>query len=238
MSAAAYRVLTECEPQIADALLTSLAQDGIAAYAVPYEGSIGGYLEVHPPERPLARVWVDARAVEAARRVLDARYAVPPVPPAEAEHEAWQEIVAALRRPGPDGPVPWPAAEATGPHSAGRPPDKAAGSLPARPLAGAPSPDPPPGTAEPAEDLESQEDHFVPPPPPPVPVPRGPSAYGIAAVIGGCAVLLVPTMAGDPVSPALLVLAIVAIVGGFLTLVAGMRQGPPTDSDPDDGAVI
>ena len=203
LSAPAYAVLARFEPQVADALLGTLAGEGIAAYAMPYEEPVG------------ATVWVDTAALQAARDILAARYPTPAQPPAPAEDAAWQEIVASLRRPRPDGPAPWPAAENLEP---------AAASIS--------------GSAGPPTIDASEEEHFVPPPPPPVPVPTGAPAFGLAALIGGFAVLLVPTLAGDPVSPALLVLAIVAIVGGFVTLVAGMRPGPPTDSDPDDGAVL
>jgi hypothetical protein len=242
LSARAYRVLAHCEPQIANALVRELAAEGIAAYAVPYGGTTGGYLEVHPPVRPLARVWVDAAAVQAARDLLDARHAIAPDPPLQAEDAAWQEIVASLRRSGPDGPAPWPTAENLGP----RPAAAAGSSGGVTGLPTAPSNEPSPGALGPpthtvyggSPAVDPDDEHFIPPPPPPVPVPTGASAYGIAALIAGSLVLLVPTLAGDPVSPTLLVLAIAAVVGGFLTLVARMREGPPTDSDSDDGAVL
>lgn len=250
LSAAAYGVLAHCEPQIADALLRSLAEKGIAAYAIPYEGNVGGYLEMYPPERPLARVWVDSTAVPAARALLQTQYAGTAEPPAVAEEAAWEEIVASLRRPGAEGPVPWPDAENLAlPRTATPKTDPSTGAAggpaaisdpvgPAGPVAPTlPGDDGgPTATPEPADD--DVDEHFVPPPPPPVPVPTGPSAYAVAALVGGALVLLVSTLAGDTASPALLVLAIAAIVGGFVTLVAGMREGPPTDSGPDDGAVL
>lgn len=251
LSAPAYGVLAQCEPQIAAALLTSLAEEGIAAYAMPYEGSVGGYLEMHPPVRPLARIWVDAAAMPAARTLLESRYPLPAEPPAVAEDSAWREIVAALRRPGPDGPVPWPDAENVGGRAPATPQASTAIDTPTTAVSmpvsmpvpteveGSPAPEAE-HAAEWAGELDDEwdEDHFVPPPPPPVPVPRGRSAYGIAALVAGCLILLVPALAGDPVGPGLLLLAITAIVGGFVTLVAGMREGPPTDSDSDDGAVL
>ncbi len=232
-----YTALAVCEPQIADGLLRALAAEGIAAYAVPYEGRVGGYLEAYPPDRPLVRLWVDTAAAAAARDMLEGRHPAPATPPAAAEDAAWADIVAALRRPGPDGPAPWPAAEdltlPAGPRGRA---GAAAGPPPAAETGGTAAGQPPPG-AQP-EDDPAEEEHFVPPPPPPVPIPSGASAYGIAALIGGFAVLLVPTMAGDPVGPALLVLAIAAIVGGFGTLVTRMREDPPAPDDPDDGAVL
>ena len=254
LSALTYVVLTHCEPQIADGLLKTLASEGIAAYAVPYAGSVGGYLEMHPPARPLARVWVDAAALAAARVLLHDRHAPPPEPPAQAEESAWQEIVASLRRAGPEGPAPWPRAEDMRSPPLGRPATRfRTGPAGAPSSAGSSELDHPvtsgypsagsdgntrPGDSPPGGEPDPSEEHFVPPAPPPVPRPSGASAYGIAAMVGGFTLLLVPTIAGDPVGPALMVIAIAAIVGGFATLVARMREGPPTDSGPDDGAVV
>jgi hypothetical protein len=214
LSAAAYSLLAACSPQVADAVLAALAGEGIAAYAVPHAGDVGGYLEVHPPTAPTARVWVDASAVDRARVVLATL-----LPEERDEEAAWQEIVSALRRDGAGGPPPWPSAE-----------DLPAAARRLPPPERLPAPEPP---AAPGE-----ADHFEPPPPPPLPRVRGATAYGVAAVVGGALVLVVPTIAGDPVGSELSILAVLAILGGFATLVARMREGPPTDSGPDDGAVV
>lgn len=235
LSAAAYEVLADCDPQVASALLTALLEAWVAAYAVPYAGSVGGYLDVRPPSRPLLRVWVDAAAIDVARAVL-AEHLGPATGPAAApadEDAAWAEIVASLRRETPEGPAPWPTAEGIAGRSRSTP-----GAPPPRPVAG-PRREPTDPTPEPdAADPDLPDEHFEPPPPPPLPRVAGASAYGSAAIVAGFLVLVVPTMAGDPVGPGLLVLAVVAIVGGFVTLVARMRAGPPTDSGPDDGAVV
>lgn len=50
--------------------------------------------------------------------------------------------------------------------------------------------------------------------------------------------MIIVTLAGVGVARSVAVLALVAFVGGFVTLVARMQDRPPTDSGPDDGAVV
>lgn len=244
LSAAAYDVLADCDPQVAAALLTALRTTSVAAYSVPYAGSVGGYLDVRPPSRPLLRVWVDAAMLDTARAVLADHLGTPPAPATAPMDEdvAWQEIVASLRHDSPEGPAPWPTAEGSADGIAVRP-RPARSAPPPRPLPRRTPTEPPVTPTEPpvepaAEPVDIPDEHFEPPPPPPLPQVAGASAYGTAAIVAGFLVLVVPTMAGDPVGPGLLVLAITAIVGGFVALVARMREGPPTDSGPDDGAVV
>ncbi len=235
LRAAAYAVLAECEPQLVDALLEALRTAGVAAYAAPYAGSVGGYLEVRAPDRPLARVWVDAISVEAARGVLARERELTLDTPDE--EATWREIVAALRLDGSDGPPRWPTAEEV---PGGGPPRVVRRAAPAQPERPRPLAEPAAGPVlepvlEPAPELA--DEHFEPPPPPPLPRVSSTTAYGVAAILAGALVLLIPTMAGDPVGPALLVLAIAAVLGGFATLVLRMHEGSE-DSGPDDGAVV
>lgn len=212
LPAAVWVALGDLDPRVAGALLERLFGHGIAAYAAPaYDADPIGGSAPTPPLRD--RLFVDATAVAEARAVLAAETRPVPID----EETAWQQIVASLRREEPTGLAPWPSAE-----EAGRPARLVRRVEPvAEPL------------PEPAE-----EEHFEPPPPPPLPRVSAGSAYAIAAILAGVAVLIVPTMFGDPVGPALLVLAVAAVVGGFAGLVSRMRNGPPTDSGPDDGAVV
>ena len=57
-----------------------------------------------------------------------------------------------------------------------------------------------------------------------------------SAVIGGPLFLLLAALAWRNLPSSLLLLALAAFVGGFITLVARMPQEPP--DDPDDGAVV
>jgi hypothetical protein len=48
----------------------------------------------------------------------------------------------------------------------------------------------------------------------------------------------VATLLGLPVAGWVGLLALAAFMAGFVTLVARMKDRPPTDSGPDDGAVV
>lgn len=140
LPATRYAPLVDLEPQLADALLEALRDEGVAAYAAPSPGVKGPYLDVHLPDRPTDRVWVDAGARGRAREVLSARMPefqdalgeehghtllkgppTPPPPPPAAdaagrpaspdEDAAWEAIIAGWELTATD-PVPrWPAAE-------------------------------------------------------------------------------------------------------------------------------
>ncbi len=84
----------------------------------------------------------------------------------------------------------------------------------------------------------AEDEHFVPPVPPPVPQPQGVTRWAALALAVGLSVLILPAVLSDPVGPGLALLAVLAVIGGFATLVARMRDAPPTDSGPDDGAVV
>ena len=77
------------------------------------------------------------------------------------------------------------------------------------------------------------DEHFVPPAPPPLPKLRPATVLAVLAILVGMAMLVTSFDGGD-----LDVLAVLAIVGGAGSLVWHMRQGPPTDSGWDDGAVL
>jgi hypothetical protein len=170
---------------------------------------------------------------------------------------AFAAIVAGFSDPVPHGVGPWPAAEdvdaadppgATDPPRPPRPAD--APGEPAGP--GSERWDPPlrrislPGEAagddapashgEPPAIRDDEEERFVPPEPPPF--PRGDliSRVAWAGVIGGPVFLLLAALLWRSLPTLLLLLALTAFVGGFVTLVARMPQDGP--DDPDDGAVV
>lgn len=82
------------------------------------------------------------------------------------------------------------------------------------------------------------EGHFIPPEPPPLPHLDTVSKFAWAAVFGGPAYLLVAVMVGWIIPGWAGLAAVAAFIGGFATLVVRMGDRPPTDSGPDDGAVI
>jgi hypothetical protein len=154
-------------------------------------------------------------------------------------------IVADFARPAPRGGGPWPASEdlddeppADGGASGPAPGD--GGEAPARRivLPSGPPPAPDRDVVEGVVDDEDDEDDdgFV--PPEPGPFPRGDrlSRAAWTAVIGGPLFLLVAALTWRTLPSVLLLLALVAFVGGFVTLVARMPAEPP--DDPDDGAVV
>jgi hypothetical protein len=111
-----------------------------------------------------------------------------------------------------------------------------------RPATSAASPSPVPATPavpEPARSLDDEDDeHFVPPPPPPLPH-LDPVAKGAwTALFGGPAYLLFTTLMGWTVPGWAALLAVMAFVGGFATVVLRLGDGPSRGSGPDSGAVL
>lgn len=170
---------------------------------------------------------------------------------------AWRDLVAHFTTPGTGDAAPWPDREnlaapadenGTGPDGPvdddsepapadHQPPeaggDPVPGVIPAppririiRPAAPAPLP--------PAE----EDEHFVPPEPPPLPRLDPVSKGAWAALFGGPAYLLIAVLVGWQIPSVAAFIAVAAFVGGFATLVVRMQDRPPTDSGPDDGAVV
>ncbi len=83
------------------------------------------------------------------------------------------------------------------------------------------------------------EDHYVPPPPPPLPTADTLTRFAWAGVVGAPLFFIIAVVINMRVANWMVVLAIAAFVGGFVTLVARMKDRPPDDdSGPDDGAVV
>ncbi len=239
LSAAAYAPLAELDPRLAGALLEALRHAGIAAYVSPVTGRKGAYLDVQLPSSPAEQVWVDAAEGPAARKVLralteaDPAGAEPPGagtpaepaagPSAADEQAQWDAIVAMFN----SGQV------ADRPGGTESLPDNR-GEMPAEPVRGSARF----RRKEPPSAAPADEEHYIPPPPPPLPRGTPAARYAAAAVVGGALVLLLPALFGDPVSSFIAGLAVLAVLGGFVALVMQMRDEPPTDSGPDDGAVV
>ena len=95
---------------------------------------------------------------------------------------------------------------------------------------------PPPAdgdTTEPSAATE-REEHFVPPVPPPLPAPPPARLLAWVGLFGVPMVVLVALVAGIVMPSWLGLILMVWFVGGFIFLVASMRQGP--GEDYDDGA--
>lgn len=295
-----YLPLADLDPRLAEAMLDVLRAESIAAYVEPSTGHKGGYLEVHLPERPRDRLWVDRERHDRAARLLSEHTAAPvlpiddafaanqssfgsaaadstrPVDDTSGIDDAWAQLVANYDLPSPDAVPRWPVAEdvAVAPWSSSDLDVGGADAQPTLPIEGLPgaseasSPVPrriirpadwePSARDQPIGDaggglpsptvsdaafgageydpLSVLDEHFVPPPPPPVPSLRPVTKWAIVAIVAGFALILVKAFT-DAV-PGSLALGVMGIVGGFGTLVAGMRQDRPDDSDSDDGAVV
>ncbi len=107
------------------------------------------------------------------------------------------------------------------------------GIIPALPPSNGPFPAPRGGPD--ADPLE--EEHFVPPPAPPVRLSSAQKGAWVA-LFGGPGYLLAATIAGWSLPGWLVICAIAAFVGGFMTLVLHIGDGHDRDSNPDDGAVV
>src|SRR5579875_3075469 len=135
--ARSYLALADLDPRLADAMLVALRRDGIAAYAVPSGGRVGGYLNVTLPPVPRDRLWVDAET-------------------------AWAELVASFD----DEPTdpPWPAAEDLPPESGVR--RRILRSPATAPQPPTPSPSGVTGEYDPLTILDELFFPPIPPPPP------------------------------------------------------------------------
>jgi hypothetical protein len=87
-------------------------------------------------------------------------------------------------------------------------------------------------------DMYDEDEHFIPPDPGPAAPMHPVTRYGWVALLGGVALLVVPTLFAHTLTTGWTLLGIAGIVGGFITLVLRMKDSPPTDSGPDDGAVV
>lgn len=163
-------------------------------------------------------VWVDSAREEYAHRVSDSY-----LEQATADL-AWQEIVAGFDRPAAEAVPRWPALEDLPAHEPAEPLTE-----PAEPLTG-----PATGVRPPRDD----EEHYVPAPPPPLPRPDTVGRFAWAGALGGPLLLVLATLAGIRLPGWAGALAVIAFVAGFVTLIARMPDRPPTDTGPDDGAVV
>jgi hypothetical protein len=208
LQARAWVAIGAIDPRLTEPLLSSLRAASIAAYVAPFTSRTGTHLEM--------RLWVDATLRTEAERVVND--ALPELRDslAETEDERWFAIVASLQSDPEGDETPWPAAEGYDWHDG-----------------------PPPMVWEVEKpERDDPEDHFVPPDPAPLPPLPPVTRYGWTALLGGIVLLVVPALFGHTIGTGLLTIAILAVVGGFITLVMRLKDGTPSDDDPDDGAVV
>ncbi|HET7530152.1 MAG TPA: hypothetical protein VFJ98_04250 [Mycobacteriales bacterium] len=216
-----YTPVADLDPRIADALLDALRDEGIAAYAAPTPAATGGYMETRLPSRPIDRLWVDDTQVTRAKDLVAAEQADDGGATEPDIDAAWQQVLASLQST-PSTPVPpWPVREDLDNPTA-------TDSRLVRPASVDLD-----GAGDVIEDLDADDEHYVPPPPPPLPRLHRKTVASIAAIVVGLLVLATNLDGG-----AFTILAVLAIIGGLGSLVWHMHDGPPTDSGWDDGAVV
>ena len=88
-----------------------------------------------------------------------------------------------------------------------------------------------------ADPLGEEHEHYVPPEPPPIPEGDPVTRAAWAGVIGGPLFIVLATLLGWGPGGLPGLCAVLAFVGGFITLVTRMSDDRP-DDDEDDGAVV
>src|SRR3954470_15968834 len=126
-----YTPVADVDPRVADALLSALRDEGIAAYAAPAPAATGGIMEPRLPNSPTDRVWVDEQQLGRARAVVSRHAEEPALAPAEAQTDApapapapaaepaaepdidaaWQQVLASLQSTSSSPVPPWPVTE-------------------------------------------------------------------------------------------------------------------------------
>lgn len=245
LRAARYVAVGDLDPRVAEALLHTLREEGIAAYVAPTPAARGGYLELRLPAHPSDRLYVDetratrasdlmsseaGAAGESGRGVGSAAMPHPSASlqsPAEVELDAaWQQVLVSLQTPSTAPVPPWPVAEDLSESSA-------ATAAPPPALAG-----PDDGYDDRYADFvvdegQDVEEHYVPPSPPPLPRLHLVTVLALVGILGGLLVLATNVEGGE-----FAWLAVLAIIGGAAALIWRVKEGPPADSGWDDGAVV
>ena len=299
-----WGALVDLDPRLSDALLSSLAAAGVAAYVEPALGSNTFTRAATLPDRPLDRLWVDPAQADTARLVVGAEVAdlttllaeqepgatahglvqpVPrtaarrvltppplPEPPRRVEQhddaappaapeggesgrtdpspasddpdEAFRRIVEGFSRDA-DGPVPpWPVAEDVEPPTRRLLPPRSERREEQEPPRGrrgdgdGGGEDALPGWVEP--EAVEDEGHYVPPPPPPVPRLAPQKLAAAATLLVGLILMFAPGLLLQDRTAFVGMVGVLLTVGGAAAIVYLMRDAPPNDTGPDDGAVV
>ncbi|MDQ4084935.1 MAG: hypothetical protein M3165_03880 [Actinomycetota bacterium] len=213
LTAQDYAPLAVLPPSVAADALLALREAGVAAYAVQPEDAD----ESHPEQ---ATLFADRAALQRARAVvldLAPDATEPPSSPA-VDEVAWQQIVSGFSATAPEPDHGADTEDST--DAAGRDDDTS----------------PPAPTPHPL--VRDDDEHFVPDPPWPGPRLDLVTRLAWAGVLGGPLLLLAAALVSWAPPRVVLMLCAVGFVGGITTLVLRMKDRPPHDDGPDDGAVI
>jgi hypothetical protein len=241
LRAAGYVAVGDLDPRIADALLETLRDEGIAAYVTPTPGTRGGYLEVHPPAHLTDRLYADSARAARANELLASEHHQTP------GDEAMPGSRSAPAPPPPVAPLGVGAMPGVGGEQPGEIDFDSAWQQVLSSLqsttAGGDRPWPASEEVEPgafatpaAGTLDEDpmlDEHFVPPPPPPLPRLRRVTVIGWLSIVAGLFILGTGFEDGS-----LVWLAVLAIFAGAGTLIWHVKEDRIDDSDSDDGAIV
>lgn len=160
----------------------------------------------------------------------------PDARPATDPDAAWQQILDGWGRESEAPVPPWPVSEDVDDTPAAAPEPSAGGRRLRRRTDPVEPDDALPAWLEP--DALEDDGHYVPPAPPPVPRFRRNTVGALVAFTVGLVLVFAPGLVGQVSSTGLGTVGIALMVGGAGALVWHMRDAPPTDSGPDDGAVV
>jgi hypothetical protein len=235
--------LADVEAPLTEHVLETLAEEGIAATAVPSGSEDAAGLNPSGAtgrwSGPAYRISVDGRRRKEARGIIERLLPELRAELAEArrksEDDQWSQIVAAYEQE-PPAPRRGPAAGAADAGAADPEAATDADADAANDEWDDVRPTPPSVPAE-LTALDDEE-HFVPPEAPPIPTADAVTRTAWTGVIGGPLFLILATLFGWGADGLPGLLAVIAFVGGFVTLVARMKDRPSLDESGDDGAVV
>ncbi|MGI8576375.1 MAG: hypothetical protein ACR2KG_00325 [Nocardioidaceae bacterium] len=224
LTAASYTPVADLHPRLADALLDELRDRGIAAYAKPAEtASTTGF------ERPefridvVDRLYVDAAASAQARQLVLQQ---DPLLIETNDDLIWAQIVAGFDQPVFDDVPRWPVNEDLD------------WATPAEPSPQTPPDDESFAAISRGQAADEDGERFVPEPPPPLPKLPGSKQLAWLGLVGGPMLLLVSAFFSIALPSWLALIAAGGFIGGFITLVATMKDRSDDDFGSDDGAVV
>lgn len=255
LSADAYVALVPLPADYAESVLQALRGADIAGY-------------VHLSATAQPQLFVDVAKQSAAADLIHTGFpevsaALDPQPPSvpssseKTGDPLWDDLVARYYEPTSSGDTEssWPAAEDLDPDETTDPPpnsetdsegsdDRSVSFLVIR-RRYSPSEDSSEGTGDRADRAESagaeagEDDHYVPPPAPPLPQGDGLGRLAWGGLLGAPTLWVLMMLLGQTVPNWMALLLVVWFIGGFVVLIARMRDDrPPGDSGPDNGAVV
>lgn len=230
LTAPSYRPVADLDPRIAQALLDELGQQGIAAYTSPIESStVSGFDRPEFLVDVKERLYVDASAADQVSSLLADQ---DPSLVTGNDDLTWAQIVAGFDQPVATEQARWPADEdVSSDEGADRGNDVTTADYPW------PVYDEAPPTSK-VRAPDDGEERFVPEPPPPLPRLEPVKQVGWLGVIGGPLLLLLSALFSDQLPSWLVLVGVIGFVGGFVTLVATMRNDDDSDRWSDGGAVV